>query len=212
MASHLPSFDQDDQDFDWDAAVREIDVACQSTSTSTSAVATSNTATIFATPPQPPQLDHIANNWNHRLNKPHNNSRQLTLDKFISNGKPCVGIDQQGDQIRVPEIASLLPIDPLAAQTWIYPDNVPRRDYQLSISETALFSNTLVVLPTGLGKTLIAAVVMYNYFRWFPEGKIVFAAPSRPLVMQQIEACHNIVGIPQVSCHVIMLVASCTDY
>ncbi|RVX13209.1 DEAD-box ATP-dependent RNA helicase FANCM [Vitis vinifera] len=29
-------------------------------------------------------------------------------------------------------------------------------------------------------------------------GKIVFAAPSRPLVMQQIEACHNIVGIPQV--------------
>ncbi|GAB4844800.1 hypothetical protein Ancab_038187 [Ancistrocladus abbreviatus] len=38
---------------------------------------------------------------------------------------------------------------------------------------------------------------MYNYFRWFPGGKIVFAAPSRPLVMQQIEACHNIVGIPQ---------------
>ncbi|KAI5567580.1 hypothetical protein BDE02_13G100100 [Populus trichocarpa] len=28
-------------------------------------------------------------------------------------------------------------------------------------------------------------------------SKIVFAAPSRPLVMQQIEACHNIVGIPQ---------------
>ncbi|XP_073148428.1 DEAD-box ATP-dependent RNA helicase FANCM isoform X2 [Henckelia pumila] len=38
---------------------------------------------------------------------------------------------------------------------------------------------------------------MYNYFRWFPEGKIVFAAPTRPLVMQQIEACHKIVGIPQ---------------
>ncbi|XP_078157349.1 DEAD/DEAH box RNA helicase family protein isoform X2 [Carex rostrata] len=38
---------------------------------------------------------------------------------------------------------------------------------------------------------------MLNYFRWFPEGKIIFAAPSRPLVEQQIEACHNIVGIPQ---------------
>lgn len=69
--------------------------------------------------------------------------------------------------------------------------------YQLAITKTALFTNTLVALPTGLGKTLIAAVVMYNYFRWFPDGKIVFAAPSRPLVMQQIEACHNIVGIPQ---------------
>ncbi|CAK9162502.1 unnamed protein product [Ilex paraguariensis] len=75
--------------------------------------------------------------------------------------------------------------------------NIPLRDYQLSMTRTALFSNTLVALPTGLGKTLIAAVVMYNYFRWFPEGMIVFAAPSRPLVMQQIEACHNIVGIPQ---------------
>ncbi|XP_039822435.1 uncharacterized protein LOC120684617 isoform X2 [Panicum virgatum] len=28
-------------------------------------------------------------------------------------------------------------------------------------------------------------------------GKIIFAAPSRPLVAQQIEACHNTVGIPQ---------------
>lgn len=46
----------------------------------------------------------------------------------------------------------------------------PLRDYQFNISRTALFSNTLVALPTGLGKTFIAAVVMYNYFRWFPEG------------------------------------------
>lgn len=49
--------------------------------------------------------------------------------------------------------------------------NVPVRDYQFAITRTALFSNTLVALPTGLGKTLIAAVVMFNYFRWFPQGK-----------------------------------------
>jgi ERCC4-related helicase len=48
--------------------------------------------------------------------------------------------------------------------------------------------NTLVSLPTGLGKTLIAAVVMYNYYRWFPTGKVVFCAPTRPLVSQQIHA------------------------
>lgn len=29
-----------------------------------------------------------------------------------------------------------------------------------------------MALPTGLGKTLIAAVVMFNYFRWFPEGNV----------------------------------------
>ncbi len=48
--------------------------------------------------------------------------------------------------------------------------NIPCRQYQLSITKTALFTNTIVALPTGLGKTLIAAVVMYNYFRWFPTG------------------------------------------
>jgi Fanconi anemia group M protein len=58
-------------------------------------------------------------------------------------------------------------------------------------------TNTLVSLPTGLGKTLIAAVVMYNYYRWFPTGKIVFCAPTRPLVTQQIKACYNITGIPE---------------
>lgn len=60
----------------------------------------------------------------------------------------------------------------------------------------ALFKNTLVVLPTGLGKTFIAAVVMYNIYRWFPNGKVVFMAPTKPLVAQQVDACFNITGIP----------------
>ncbi|CAN0498894.1 unnamed protein product, partial [Ectocarpus sp. 8 AP-2014] len=59
-----------------------------------------------------------------------------------------------------------VPIDEEAAQTWIYPVNYPIRQYQLQIVTQALFKNTLVALPTGLGKTLIAAVVMYNYYRW----------------------------------------------
>ena len=81
--------------------------------------------------------------------------------------------------------------------TWIYPVNYPIRLYQWNIVKKALFTNTLVALPTGLGKTFIAAVVMYNYYRWFPQSKIVFTAPTRPLVAQQIEACFNICGIPQ---------------
>jgi len=42
---------------------------------------------------------------------------------------------------------------------------MPIRDYQYSMVEKALFQNTLVCLPTGMGKTLIAAVVMFNYYR-----------------------------------------------
>ncbi|KAJ8045988.1 Fanconi anemia group M protein [Holothuria leucospilota] len=49
----------------------------------------------------------------------------------------------------------------------------------------------------SLGKTFIAAVVMFNFYRWYPQGKVVFMAPTKPLVAQQIEACFNIMGIPQ---------------
>jgi len=87
--------------------------------------------------------------------------------------------------------------DPSAGRIWIYPTNFPVREYQLRICEAALLRNTLVCLPTGLGKTFIAAVIMYNYYRWFPAGKIVFMAPTKPLVAQQIEACHGVMGIPQ---------------
>lgn len=54
-----------------------------------------------------------------------------------------------------------------------------------------------MVLPTGLGKTFIAAVVMYNMFRWYPKGKIIFMAPTRPLVAQQIDSCYQIMGFPK---------------
>jgi hypothetical protein len=40
--------------------------------------------------------------------------------------------------------------DLLSGEKWIYPENFPRRDYQFSIVQTALFSNTLVCLPTGM--------------------------------------------------------------
>ncbi|XP_048831550.1 Fanconi anemia group M protein isoform X3 [Brienomyrus brachyistius] len=87
--------------------------------------------------------------------------------------------------------------DSSSAEVWVYPTNYPIREYQLKISEAALFQNTMVCLPTGLGKTFIAAVVMYNFYRWYPSGKIVFMAPTKPLVAQQIEACYKVMGIPQ---------------
>nr|GEU83199.1 DEAD-box ATP-dependent RNA helicase FANCM isoform X2 [Tanacetum cinerariifolium] len=196
----LPTFDDDDG-FDWESAIKEIDAACINQSLN------ANSYVGFA-----PNTDS---------NKP-SSSRQSTLDGFFGfkGAKPVnTNLIDDGNDVTDAHDQSLkgakgvkndvviddglggsesgVRIDPGAAKTWIYPENIPVRDYQLSITRTALFSNTLVALPTGLGKTLIAAVVMYNYFRWFPEGKIVFAAPSRPLVLQQIEACHNIVGISQ---------------
>ena len=87
--------------------------------------------------------------------------------------------------------------DESCGNNYIYPTNYPVREYQFNIIKNALIRNTLVVLPTGLGKTFIAAVVMYNYYRWYPQGKVIFMAPTKPLVAQQIQACYNIMGIPQ---------------
>ncbi|GJQ13656.1 hypothetical protein GpartN1_g5447.t1 [Galdieria partita] len=87
-------------------------------------------------------------------------------------------------------------LDLNAARSWVFPTNIPEREYQFNIVRSALACNTLVCLPTGLGKTFIAAVVMYNFLRWYPEGKVVFMAPTKPLVRQQIEACYRVVGIP----------------
>ncbi|ROT40061.1 helicase C-terminal domain-containing protein [Sodiomyces alkalinus F11] len=89
-------------------------------------------------------------------------------------------------------------LDTVALKTWVYPNNLGAvRDYQYSIVKNGLFNNTLVALPTGLGKTFIAATVMLNYYRWTKRAKIVFVAPTKPLVAQQVDACFNIVGIPR---------------
>lgn len=89
---------------------------------------------------------------------------------------------------KMPRISSVYP-------QFFYPNNFPIRGYQLSITKTCLANNTLVSLPTGLGKTLIASVVLLNYYHWFPEGKLIFLAPTRPLVLQQYKACCNLLNI-----------------
>lgn len=56
-------------------------------------------------------------------------------------------------------------VDHEAIKTWVYPTNYPVRDYQFDIVQKSLNENVLVALPTGLGKTFIAAVVLY--FFWY---------------------------------------------
>jgi ATP-dependent DNA helicase MPH1 len=95
-------------------------------------------------------------------------------------------------------------LDLEAAKTWIYPTNIGKiRDYQFNIVQRGLFHNTLVALPTGLGKTFIAATIMLNWYRWTKDAKIIFVAPTKPLVSQQIHACANVTGIPYSQCAVL---------
>ncbi|CCE64726.1 hypothetical protein TPHA_0I02220 [Tetrapisispora phaffii CBS 4417] len=79
---------------------------------------------------------------------------------------------------------------------YVYPTNFEVREYQYNIVKKALTENVLCAIPTGMGKTFIASTVMLNFFRWSETGKIIFTAPTRPLVAQQIKACLGITGIP----------------
>ncbi|KAJ1852905.1 3'-5' DNA helicase, partial [Coemansia sp. RSA 2703] len=82
-----------------------------------------------------------------------------------------------------------------AMRTYLYPllDGQPARAYQQGAIQRCLFQNTLVALPTGMGKTLIAVVVMANYARWFPNSLSIFLAPTKPLVSQQMQACRGMI-------------------
>lgn len=88
-------------------------------------------------------------------------------------------------------------LDPEMLSIYIYPTNLEVRKYQMQIVNRALFENVLCALPTGLGKTFIASTVMLNFYRWTKKGKVIFMAPTRPLVSQQLEACLGITGIPR---------------
>ncbi|MEM3660780.1 MAG: ERCC4 domain-containing protein [Thermoproteota archaeon] len=57
------------------------------------------------------------------------------------------------------------------------------RSYQINISLAALKDSTLVVLPTGLGKTVVALLVAAEKLRT-SEGVCVVLAPTKPLVEQ----------------------------
>ena len=64
------------------------------------------------------------------------------------------------------------------------------REYQQKIIESIQTNgNTLVVLPTGLGKTLIALSLMEK-----TTGKCLFLTPTKPLAKQHIETIADILG------------------
>jgi ATP-dependent DNA helicase MPH1 len=99
---------------------------------------------------------------------------------------------------KAPELPTHHSLNHDTLNTWVYPTNLGTiRDYQYTIVRNGLFNNLLVALPTGLGKTFIAATIMYNFFRWTRDAQIVFVAPTKPLVSQQVGACFNIVGLPR---------------
>ena len=62
--------------------------------------------------------------------------------------------------------------------------DVKPRLYQETIFYAASQKSTLVVLPTGMGKTMIAIMLAYQRLTQYPTSKILLLAPTKPLVEQ----------------------------
>jgi len=68
------------------------------------------------------------------------------------------------------------------------PCRVEKRLFQLDLAAKSLKSSTLVVVPTGLGKTVVALMVLLARLEM---GKVLFLAPTRPLVEQHASFLKN---------------------
>ncbi len=58
------------------------------------------------------------------------------------------------------------------------------RQYQHDIVTKALYKNSLVVIPTSLGKTVVALLICLDILLNWKNSKILILAPTRPLVFQ----------------------------
>jgi len=70
---------------------------------------------------------------------------------------------------------------------------VAHRSYQLEIALRSLEKDTLVVIPTGLGKTIIAALVAADVL-YHGAGKVVFLAPTKPLALQHMQSFGKLIA------------------
>ncbi len=75
---------------------------------------------------------------------------------------------------------------------------VEERAYQVSIAKACLSRSTLVVLPTGMGKTVIATMVLADTLRR-KGGKILFLAPTKPLVEQHAASLRDVLIVEPIA-------------
>ena len=73
------------------------------------------------------------------------------------------------------------------------------RSYQNNISESVRnkHKNTLVILPTALGKTVIAILVCTEFLYNYKSQRVLVMAPTKPLVAQHMSSFCSVLNIPE---------------
>ncbi len=114
-------------------------------------------------------------------------SKQRSLEEF-----------SEGPLVTAPPLLAGRPHPPALPGVWhvadgkvghplLRPNEIRALPFQLDLARIGLAEDLLVVLPTGLGKTVIAALLAAELLR-AREGKVLFLAPTRPLVQQHADS------------------------
>lgn len=125
-------------------------------------------------------------------------NRQLDLDAF-ADPDPSEQTDDGSEPGPPPEPASA-GFDGFAVDgdrvrhPRLEPGAVEARDYQLEIAAEAVRANTLVVLPTGLGKTVVAVLAAAEALDRPDAGKVLVLAPTKPLCQQHEETFRELLA------------------
>jgi len=77
----------------------------------------------------------------------------------------------------------------------IKPYKIYKRDYQINIFGSIKDYNALVILPTGLGKTVIAILAIAYKIKY---GKAMFLAPTKPLCEQHYSSLKDVTTIENI--------------
>ncbi|MCK9292796.1 MAG: helicase-related protein [archaeon] len=78
---------------------------------------------------------------------------------------------------------------------FIKPRSVQKRLYQELLTAKAIDDSTLVVAPTGLGKTIVAVLLIAHTYSF--KKNILFLAPTKPLVVQHKRSLDKLLNIEE---------------
>src|SRR3954452_19117820 len=82
-------------------------------------------------------------------------------------------------------------------------DSIEFRVYQNNIFESVKNKNSLVILPTALGKTIIAILVCAEFLYNYKSKRILIMAPTKPLVSQHMTSFLSVLRLPEDSIAVV---------
>ena len=69
------------------------------------------------------------------------------------------------------------------------------REYQKNIADSATNRNTLVILPTALGKTVVSVIMCADMLYKYRDKRVLVMAPTRPLVGQHLKLFSSVLKI-----------------